>query len=1029
MISFKITGIVKDEGSGRPLPGFFVKAYDKDLLFDDLLGSALTDPSGKFEIVSGPGDFRDFFESRPDIYFKVYQSAGGELIHDTSDALHWNIRRNTAFEILVPAYALNTQARFSSPTITLLSEEGVPVESPGIGDSLIVQVEGLDRMTPYTITVSEEEGPLFTSTLITSIRGEIEPTVLWPQMGFDDPAREGSFTIREALERWQGRRLSVSIARDREVLATRDFRIEGLVQRPLVLSTDAEGRILNGFEAGREDLRLTVHNLSEEGRARVYMVRSQQNWSLDDPFQPALLSNGELAIMDVELAEVRDRGIIDFARADTLLPGAYDFFVRPLRYGYEEDERLTILRTDIIGSRRVTGLVIRENFWLAKPVLGGCVNKLPMSGRIVSGAPYFQYADSFEIGEAVYAALDPGILDPGNVSKMCALYVIPSKNNLQWNIDNSLNHLPVLGGNSSVLIRKVQTGCINMNTWLVWPSAQQPGEYDIIADFGNNTTNASNFVPDNAYNTPLDIIDGYFVAGFRVVEDPGTLTNFANTGNWNYDENVVTSMGLTGTVSVADEAGAYHNPGGFSTVNVNVPLKAHVYFPADVAGVTDPAQISAAAANYPLIVIIHGNGHSYTSYDFLLQHFAANGFIAASIHLNSNMSGLGRANVFFKHMTVLQTKFGVKLQNNIGIMGHSRGGEAVLKAARINQQNGLGHNINAVISLAPTDQYGSEVLGGAWAKPYFVLYGSRDGDTSGGTPYAGYDVPNIGFALYDRASGANKSMCFLYGATHNGFITSNDSGITGAIPEATQKKVVKAYMNAFFRQYLKNESKWAGVFTGEWKPASVAQTGAKLFMQYRDTVLRKVDEFEGAVSNWQASTIGGTVSQSGLPASPQEGKLCDFPPTSPGLDPRSPHDTKGMRLRWDSSGDRLEFSIPAAQKDVSGYGVLSFRITQVVNGTGNTANQSQNLRVALKDSANNERAIRVSPFGDIPFPDPHPFGYTKSAMNTIRIPLTSYSIVCAGQVQVNLQDVTTLSFVFLENTTGDISIDDIEFSN
>lgn len=105
-------------------------------------------------------------------------------------------------------------------------------------------------------------------------------------------------------------------------------------------------------------------------------------------------------------------------------------------------------------------------------------------------------------------------------------------------------------------------------------------------------------------------------------------------------------MGLTGVPVLVDENFSYFAPGDFVPVNLNVPLRANVFFPADVAGVTDPAQISVSAANYPLIVIVHGNGHDFTEYDFLLQHFARNGFIAASIHCNGNMHGLGRANTF-----------------------------------------------------------------------------------------------------------------------------------------------------------------------------------------------------------------------------------------------------------------------------------------------------------------------------------------------------------------------------------------------
>ena len=141
-------------------------------------------------------------------------------------------------------------------------------------------------------------------------------------------------------------------------------------------------------------------------------------------------------------------------------------------------------------------------------------------------------------------------------------------------------------------------------------------------------------------------------------------------------------------------------------------------------------KISTARPDYPLIVIVHGNGQDYTTYDFLLQHFAHNGFIAASVDCRYNstshgMRGLGRANVLFEHLTILNADFGATVQNNIGIMGHSRGGEAVVKAARLNQENALGHQINAVIALAPTDQYGTEVLGGGHATELLskVVYG------------------------------------------------------------------------------------------------------------------------------------------------------------------------------------------------------------------------------------------------------------------------------------------------------------------
>ena len=46
----------------------------------------------------------------------------------------------------------------------------------------------------------------------------------------------------------------------------------------------------------------------------------------------------------------------------------------------------------------------------------------------------------------------------------------------------------------------------------------------------------------------------------------------------------------------------------------------------------------------------------------------------------------------------------------------------------------------------------------------------------------------------------------------------------------------------------------------------------------------------------------------------------------------------------------------------------------------------------------------------------------------MRIPLSAYTIVCAGQVKVDLTNVTSLSLQFSETAAGEIDIDEMEFS-
>ena len=48
--NYRIFGRVVERQHGQGVPDMRVEAWDKDLIVDDLLGSALTDSGGSFEI-------------------------------------------------------------------------------------------------------------------------------------------------------------------------------------------------------------------------------------------------------------------------------------------------------------------------------------------------------------------------------------------------------------------------------------------------------------------------------------------------------------------------------------------------------------------------------------------------------------------------------------------------------------------------------------------------------------------------------------------------------------------------------------------------------------------------------------------------------------------------------------------------------------------------------------------------------------------------------------------------------------------
>ncbi|MBL0010962.1 MAG: hypothetical protein IPP22_08150 [Nitrosomonas sp.] len=93
----------------------------------------------------------------------------------------------------------------------------------------------------------------------------------------------------------------------------------------------------------------------------------------------------------------------------------------------------------------------------------------------------------------------------------------------------------------------------------------------------------------------LILFQGGFVAGFRVVNDPGTVTNpyIQHAGSYEYNQ------ATQGTVNVND-------PGGDNGSPVTINLIAEVRFPADNPGVTNPVEISNAQVDYPLLICVHG---------------------------------------------------------------------------------------------------------------------------------------------------------------------------------------------------------------------------------------------------------------------------------------------------------------------------------------------------------------------------------------------------------------------------------------
>lgn len=97
----RVIGTVVEEESGKPLQGLRIRAFDKDLIFDDKLGDTLTDAAGKFEISYTEAHFRDLDETEPDVYIRIYDSSGKKLLYTTEKAVRRNAQIVERFDVKI----------------------------------------------------------------------------------------------------------------------------------------------------------------------------------------------------------------------------------------------------------------------------------------------------------------------------------------------------------------------------------------------------------------------------------------------------------------------------------------------------------------------------------------------------------------------------------------------------------------------------------------------------------------------------------------------------------------------------------------------------------------------------------------------------------------------------------------------------------------------------------------------------------------------------------------------------------------
>jgi len=95
-----IQGRISD-ANGRGISDLVVSVYDKDLVFDDRLGTITTDPNGDYRLVYRTRDFRDLIEQNPDLYLTITDRSG-TVCYTTKGAIKYNAGRTETINVTLP---------------------------------------------------------------------------------------------------------------------------------------------------------------------------------------------------------------------------------------------------------------------------------------------------------------------------------------------------------------------------------------------------------------------------------------------------------------------------------------------------------------------------------------------------------------------------------------------------------------------------------------------------------------------------------------------------------------------------------------------------------------------------------------------------------------------------------------------------------------------------------------------------------------------------------------------------------------
>lgn len=496
--------------------------------------------------------------------------------------------------------------------------------------------------------------------------------------------------------------------------------------------------------------------------------------------------------------------------------------------------------------------------------------------------------------------------------------------------------------------------------------------------------------------------------------------------------------------------------------------------------------VMANNEKHPLLVFLHGNhgtcgrgsnpriddNTQYTSqgtcptgyvptpnhlgYGYVAERLASWGYVVVSVNANRGITAgsgaaddfglnLARGRLILKHLQLLSkwnnevgetpSSLGVDLVgkldfSNVGMMGHSRGGEGV-RAAYVQYKDANSPwparitdalNVKAIFEIGPVDGQTSRVLdahGTAWN----VILPMCDGD-----------VFNLqGMRPFDRmlssataeANPTPKGMFAVWGANHNFFNTewqqSDSSGCRGAghtplwettsgttIVGSTKQQTAGLHaLMGFFRAHV-----------GTNANTELNNAYDPLFQvpQSLEDVTRVTRAYADASNAANVKVLEDFTKPAGTALSGQPTVAHNVTVTHGGV---SEHDPilKAASIKWTSATDtyfEVPFVAPGASVDASAMKTLDFRVSRQNTNPPSTGALSFSIRLVNKDGTLSQ-AVKLSSYLDVSTWGGH------AVLDTARIPLSDFT-------NAQLANIKGVRFQFDDTATGAIFLTSVRLS-